>query len=42
MAYYVIKHQISELADIKEFTDDGYAYNAEVSTEKKPVFTRKL
>lgn len=42
MARYAIANQIKDLADIRNFTDGEYVYNQELSTEKKPVFTRKL
>ncbi|WP_036486255.1 peroxide stress protein YaaA [Myxosarcina sp. GI1] len=42
MARYIIQNRITNLAGIKKFTEAGYIYNEELSTEKKPVFTRKL
>ncbi|MGV2831973.1 peroxide stress protein YaaA [Myxosarcina sp. GI1(2024)] len=41
MARYVIQNQIRDLAKIKNFTDEGYAYNEELSTNEELVFTRK-
>ncbi|MAY84037.1 MAG: hypothetical protein CMP59_07885 [Flavobacteriales bacterium] len=41
MSRYLIKNQISNLEDIKGFDLEGYRYNAELSSEDKPVFTRE-
>lgn len=41
MAAYAIKHRITEAKDLKKFTVDGYAYQADVSTANEWVFTRE-
>lgn len=41
MSRYLIKNRISNLEDIKGFDLEGYRYNAELSSELKPVFTRE-
>lgn len=42
MARYIIKNQISDVQKLKEFDVDGYGYNADLSTDAVPVFTRKV
>jgi cytoplasmic iron level regulating protein YaaA (DUF328/UPF0246 family) len=41
MSRYLIQNRISKLEDIKGFDLEGYRYNAELSKENKPVFTRE-
>lgn len=41
MAAYVIENKISNQADLLSFDVDGYQYNAAMSTDVQPVFTRK-
>jgi cytoplasmic iron level regulating protein YaaA (DUF328/UPF0246 family) len=40
MCAYVIKHQIKNVADIKAFNVDGYAYNPAMSTAREWIFSR--
>ena len=40
MARYLIENRISNLEGILGFSEDGYAYNPELSESNKPVFTR--
>lgn len=40
MAAYVIKQQITQLNDIKQFDEQGYRYNAAMSSAREWVFTR--
>jgi len=40
MAAWIIKNKIHDPEKIKEFNEDGYSYNAELSDGKKWVFTR--
>lgn len=40
MARFIIKHGIDEVEEIKAFDTEGYAYNKELSTDDKWVFTR--
>lgn len=42
MARYIIQNKIDNVAELKTFEVDGYAYNADLSTESVPVFTRKI
>lgn len=42
MARYIIQHKITNVTGLKTFEVDGYAYNADLSSESVPVFTRKL
>ena len=41
MARYIIENQISNVEQLKQFDLDGYHYNADLSTDLIPVFTRK-
>lgn len=41
MSRYLIQNRISKLEDIKGFDLEGYRYNAELSSEDQPVFTRE-
>ncbi|WP_017444954.1 peroxide stress protein YaaA [Gayadomonas joobiniege] len=41
MARYVIENQIKNVNDLKAFDLDGYQYNDDLSSDDKPVFTRK-
>lgn len=41
MSRFLIKNRISNPEDIKGFNLEGYRFNAELSTEDKPVFTRE-
>ena len=40
MADYVVKNDLKKAEDLWEFSTAGYAYDAESSTEDKPVFLR--
>ena len=40
MADYIVKNELKELEDLREFSTGGYAYDAESSTMDKPVFLR--
>lgn len=40
MARYIIENKIDNVENLKQFNLDGYSFNAELSTEKVPVFTR--
>lgn len=40
MARYVVEHQIENVDDLKHFNLDNYAFDANLSTEDKLVFTR--
>ena len=40
MARFIIQNRITDTAGLLEFSEDGYAYNANLSTLAKPVFTR--
>ena len=40
MSAYIIKNRISDVADIKNFDSQGYAYNEAMSTAREWVFTR--
>ena len=40
MARYVIQHQITDPTDLQGFMQEGYGYNAELSSERKMVFCR--
>lgn len=40
MSSYIIKNRISDPADIKKFSEDGYKFNAKLSSDNKWVFTR--
>lgn len=42
MATYIIKHKITELEKLKQFSEAGYRYNAELSEPHNLVFTRQL
>lgn len=42
MAAYMIKHQIIDPEELKQFADAGYHYNAELSEPQSLVFTRQL
>lgn len=41
MARYLIKNQLSNPEDLKNFREDGYRFNAELSSETNWVFTRR-
>jgi len=41
MSRYLIQNRITNLEDIKGFDLEGYRYNAELSSEDHPVFTRE-
>lgn len=41
MSAYIIKNKITDPDAIKDFDDDGYAYNKKLSSSKEWVFTRK-
>lgn len=41
MSRYMIENKISRAADLEGFDYGGYRYNSELSTAKKPVFTRE-
>jgi uncharacterized protein len=40
MASYIIRNKITDASQLKAFTQEGYYYNNNLSTEDKPVFTR--
>lgn len=40
MAGFMIRNKIVEAEQLKAFSQDGYHYNNELSTQDKPVFTR--
>jgi hypothetical protein len=40
MARYIIQNNVQDLTKLKKFNFDGYKYNAKLSTELKPVFSR--
>ncbi len=40
MSAYVIKNQLTDVEDIKQFDTDGYRYNASMSSAREWVFTR--
>jgi cytoplasmic iron level regulating protein YaaA (DUF328/UPF0246 family) len=40
MARYLIKNRIADMDGMLGFSEDGYAYNPELSKPNKPVFTR--
>lgn len=42
MAAWIIKHRIANPEDLASFEMEGYSFNAEMSTEDAPVFSRKL
>ncbi|MEM9508681.1 MAG: peroxide stress protein YaaA [Cyanobacteria bacterium P01_E01_bin.35] len=42
MAAYIIKHKIVDPENLKQFSESGYSYNAELSEQKNLVFTRQL
>ncbi|MBD99526.1 MAG: hypothetical protein CMO34_06755 [Verrucomicrobia bacterium] len=41
MSRFLIEHKIERLEDIQAFDTAGYRYNAALSSENKPVFTRE-
>jgi len=41
MARYIIKEQITQVAQLQQFDYAGYQYNAQMSTDASPVFTRE-
>lgn len=41
MARFIIKEQVSQLAQLQQFDYAGYQYNASMSSETVPVFTRE-
>lgn len=40
MSAYILKNKLENVEDIKQFSEAGYAYNSDLSTEKDWVFTR--
>ena len=40
MADYIVKNELKDSEDLREFSTGGYAYDAESSTVDKPVFLR--
>lgn len=40
MAAYIIKNKITDVKDIKRFREEGYRYNASMSSAREWVFTR--
>lgn len=40
MARHIVTHQLTDARDIKSFATGGYAYDSDLSTPEKPVFTR--
>ena len=41
MARFIIKNKIIDLSEINNFNYDRYSFNPALSSELKPVFTRK-
>ncbi len=41
MSRYIIKHRLREVAALKHFAEDGYAFNAALSSTDEWVFTRQ-
>ena len=41
MSRYIIQHRLSDPADIKAFSEEGYAFNAKLSKGNNWVFTRR-
>ncbi len=41
MSRYIIENEIENVEDLKGFDYEGYRFNADLSTENKPVFTRE-
>ena len=42
MSRFIIKNQLSSPEGIKDFNEDGYAYNKKLSKDNNWVFTRKI
>ncbi len=40
MSRYIVKHRISDPADVKKFREDGYRFNKQLSDDANWVFTR--
>lgn len=40
MSRYIVRHRISDPADIKKFKEDGYRYNKQLSDDANWIFTR--
>ena len=40
MADYIVKNELKESEDLREFSTAGYVYDAKSSAEDKPVFLR--
>ncbi len=40
MARFVIRHEIDSIETLKSFSDDGYWYNEQLSSDNKLVFVR--
>ena len=40
MAAYVLKHRIEAVEELKNFCEEDYAYNSELSTDSEWIFTR--
>jgi cytoplasmic iron level regulating protein YaaA (DUF328/UPF0246 family) len=40
MAAFATKNKLSNINDLKEFRDDDYSFNSELSSADKWVFTR--
>ena len=40
MARFIIKNKIKDPEQLVHFDEEGYGYDANLSTEDKPVFTR--
>lgn len=41
MTRFIIQNQITDVADIQSFNEEGYYYNTNLSTEEMPTFTRE-
>ena len=41
MSRYIIRNRLSDLEDLNGFDLEGYHYNASLSTQDKPMFTRR-
>ena len=40
LAGYIVRHQLTQVEDLKSFREDGYRFNRKLSTEEEFVFTR--
>ena len=42
MVTYIVKNNIDTIEDLKNFKEEGYCYNEELSGNTKLVFTREI